>query len=336
MKKLEPPLIGIIANSTTLQNREDLVKELGEPHNGFFNSLKFNFQDMSGEIVPLDIQPNDILRKSSFIAAKLAMFEAINYLVTKGSKIICFTASTKRLMGEFGQDIKNVYPNIIFTIGDNSTMISFKALLDHFLSDLDKENDSVACLGAGFLGEQAVGTFLHHGFKRIVLLSEQKIDHFPSEVLVVNSLEKLPGNLKFLSGCSHKYQINPDHFKSLFTESATIVDVCVPPVINFDVYKVLPKKVRRFDAGDFYLLDVNYKFRPEVLKFPEAHFWYGCFTEAIMLNLAYRDGHQLDNYNFFEINDQNKNLINGYLKKQQVSVPLINFFNPINQGTIPF
>lgn len=333
---ISTPLIGIIANSTSLVNRQDLVEELGEPHNGFFNSLKFKFKDMLGEIVPLDIQPNDILEKTGFETGKKAMFYAVKYLVEAGAKVICFTASTKRLPGKLGQEIKKLYPEIIFTIGDNSTMISFIALMNHFLSKLDKENDAVACLGAGFLGEQAVGTFLKHGFKKVTLLSEQRVDCFPPGISVINSLENLPRDLKFLAGCSHKYQINPKTFSTLFAELAVIVDVCVPPVVNFDVYKALPLGVSRYDAGDFYLRDVKYQFKPSILRFPEPHFWYGCFTEAVMLNMAYQDGCKLSNYNFFEINSQNKELINGYLKKEDVLVPVINFFNPIGQGTIPF
>lgn len=337
MKKIiNQPLIGIIANTTSLNNRFDLVQELGEPHNGFFNSLKFNFQNMIGEIVPLDIQPNSILEKTGFKIARQAMFRAVKYLVDRGAKIICFTASTKRLAGKFGQEVKKMYPEIIFTIGDNSTMISFTALMNYFLSDLDKEKDVVVCLGAGFLGEQAVRTFIKHGFKKIVLLSEQKIDYFPPEVSVIDCLTKLPNNLKFLAGCSHKYEIDPQSFKNLFANSATIVDVCVPPVVNLEVYKALPKEVKRYDAGDFYLSDINYEFKPEILKFPGPHFWYGCFTEAVMLNLAYQDGYSFLNDNFFEINSKNRILLDAYLRREQVLVPLINFFNPKIRSTIPF
>lgn len=336
MRSLTKPIIGIIANSTSLENRADLVQELGGPVNGFFKSLKFTFQDLRGEIVPLDIQPHEILEKSGFEKAKCAMFKAVAYLVDQGAKVICFTASTKRLPGKFGQDIKKLYPDIIFTIGDNATMISFTALMDYFLSKLDKEKDLVACIGAGFLGEQAINTFLRHNFKNIVLLSEQKIDHLPSEVVIVNSFAKLPANIKLMTGCTHKHRIDPHTFKNLFAEVSAILDVSVPHMVSPAIFKELSKKVERFDGGDFYLPHVNYEFDPHILRFPGPHFWFGCFTEAIMLTLAYVDGYKLEHHNFFEINAQNQGLLDVYLRRNVISVPLINFFSPDKMETIPF
>lgn len=330
------PLMGIIANPTSLENRKDLIEELGEPHDGFLNSLKFTYKEFEGEVVPLDIQPNEILTVAGFEKGKKAMFKAVEYLVGRGAKIICFTASTKRLPGKFGQDVKKLYPDIIFTIGDNATMISFVAILDHFLATLNKQNDVVACVGAGFLGNQAIKEFLRHEFQNIILLSEQKLDCFPKEVVIVNSLEKLPNNIKLLAACSHKYELDPEAFKNLFAASATIVDVCVPPLVKLNTYQVLPRDVKRYDAGDFFLPSIEYAFEPKVLNFPEAGFWYGCFTELVMLNLALRDGHDLSCYNFFAINLQNDTLLKTYLRKERVYIPFINFYNMSNTRSIRF
>lgn len=321
------PLMGIIANPTSLENRADLIKELGEPHDGYLNPLKFSFKEFAGEIVPLDIQPNEILSVAGFEKGKKAMFKAVEYLVGRGAKIICFTASTKRLSGKFGQEVKKLYPDVIFTIGDNATMISFVAILDHFLTTMNQEKDIVVCVGAGFLGNQAIKEFLRHEFKNIILLSEQKINCFPEGITVVNSLEKLPGNIKLLAACSHKYELDPPVFKKLFAPSAVIVDVCVPPLVKLNTYQVLPKDVRRYDAGDFFLPSIEYSFEPKILNFPEAGFWYGCFTELVMLNLALRDGYDLSAYNFFEINQKNYDLLKIYLKRERVYIPFINFYN---------
>lgn len=330
------PIIGIIANSTSPENRKDLIKELGEPHDGFFDPLKFTFKEFMGEIIPLDIQPNEILEPGGFKRGKAAMFKAVEYLYKNGARVICFTASTKRLPGKGGKDIKKLYPDVIFTIGDNATTLSYKRLLDYCLRQLDRRKDLAVCIGAGFLGEQAVKAFLEHDFQRIVLLSEQKIDHFPPQVSIVNSLESLPSNIKILAACSHKYQLDPQKFKDLFEENAYIVDVCVPPLVGKNVYDALPRCVKRFDAGDFFLPQVDYAFDPRILSFPNKGFWYGCFTEAIMLHLADRDGYDLQSYDFFEIGSQNSNLLAEYLSKERVYIPFINFFNPIDTRTIPF
>ena len=60
-------------------------------------------------------------------------------MASKGAKSICFTASTKRLGGESGLEIKKMYPDITFTIRDNTTFISFLALSNYFLTKLKKK-----------------------------------------------------------------------------------------------------------------------------------------------------------------------------------------------------
>lgn len=321
------PLIGIISNSTSPANRIDLIKELGEPQNGFFNPLKFTFnKEFSGEIIPLDIQPNEVLGVEGLKKGKAAMFKAVEYLHGRGAKVICFTASTKRLPGKNGDDITKLYPDIIFTIGDNATMISYTALLNHHLDTLDKNNDLAVCIGAGFLGVQAVSSFIKHGFKNIVLLSEQKINNLPPEVSIINSLEKLPSNIKILAACSHKYNLDPEHFKLLFAENAIIIDVCVPPLVTRKVYNALPRGIQRFDAGDFFLPHIDYEFPPQILSFPQKGFWYGCFTEAIMLFLAKYENYDFKSCDFFRINSDNKELLSKYLKREEVYIPFINFF----------
>lgn len=324
------PLIGIIANSTSLKNREALIKELGEPEDGFFDPLRFKYKDLEGEIVPLDIQPNEILQSAGFNKAKKAMLKAVEYLVRRGAKVICFTASTKRLPGKSGKEIKKLYPNQIFSIGDNATIISFKFILEHFLAVLDKEKDHVACVGAGFIGDQAISIFLNHGFKNISVVSEYSND-LPPPIKVVERIEDLPQDIKLMTACTHKYQPDLKSFKDLFAPFAKIIDVSVPPMISLELYQSLHLGNQRFDAGDFFLDGISYDFPPGILSFPEEGFWYGCFAETVMLTLAHLDGYRLNSYDFFSINEKSQKLINAYLKKEKAQIPFINFFDSTTQ-----
>lgn len=325
MRTLTSPLIGIIANSTSLENREALIQELGEPENGFFNPLKFRYKALKGEIIPLDIQPNEILQSAGFNKAKKAMLKAVEYLVKQGAEVICFTASTKRLPGKSGKEIKKLYPNQIFSIGDNATIISFKCILEHFLTALDTEKDQLACIGAGFIGEQAISMFLNHGFKNITVLSEYSND-LPLPIKLIKKIDDLPRDIKLMTACTHKYQPELTNFKDFFNPYAKIIDVSVPPMISFELYQSLHLNNQRFDAGDFFLTGIKYDFPPEILGFPGESFWYGCFSEAIMLTLAYIDGYRLKSYDFFSINEKSQNIIRAYLKKEKAEIPFINFY----------
>lgn len=329
------PVIGIIANSTSPANRDDLIAELGQPRNGFFNPLKFSFKELRGEIIPLDIQPNEILEREGMARAKAYMFRAVDYLVSRGVQVICFTASTKRLPGKFGQEVKKLYPNIIFSIGDNVTMISYLTLLDYFLTKLDVETDQLACLGAGFLGVNTMEHLIKNKCRHINLVSEQKLYALKSNVSVVKDISELPSNIKLFMSCSHKYQLDAEILSARLASEAVILDAAVPPGISYDVFQKLPTGIRRFDVGDFFLEDISYDFPAKILNFPAIGFWFGCWTEAVILAIAKLSGLDLMPYNFFEVNQTNQTVLEPFLRQEKVAIPLINFYNN-GQGKIQF
>jgi hypothetical protein len=324
--KNKKPTVALLANCTSPINKKHLIAELGEPENGFFKPLNFSFRDIAGEIIALDILPNEILEKSGMEKAKKYMSAALEYLVKKDIKVIAFTASTKRLPGKSGQEIKELYPDVVFTIGDNGTIISFLKLIDHFLPFINK-NDHVACMGVGFLGERVVEHLVAAGCENLSILTQQKLSNLPGNVKVVKSIEEMSGDIKMFLSCTHKYDINPQAFNNLISPNGIIIDVAVPPGINQKVFSALPRTVLRFDAGDFYLDDIRIDFPVEILSFPRVGFWYGCWTEAVMLAQALSLGENLKKFNFFEVNGENQELVTKYLKTEKVSVPLINFFN---------
>jgi hypothetical protein len=336
----DKPLIGIIANSTSESNRLELIAELGEPNNGFFGPLKFSFKEFLGEIIPLDIQPHDIFTKSGMVKGKNAMLGAVKYLADKGAKVICFTAATKRLPGKFGQEVKSLYPEIIFSIGDNLTSVSYLLLIDRVLSLSDKinpERDQFAVLGAGFLGLKTIETLLTRNCQKITLVSEQKIVGLDERVQVIASPDKLPPQIKMLMSCTHKYRdtIDPEKLWECLHPEAIILDVAVPPGISPKVHKLLPAASFLLHAGDFFLDDVKYSFPPSILSFPLVGFWFGCFTEAIILTIAHDAGEDLQKFNFFEINPVAQEMLLGFLEHERVSLPLVNFYKPEKMEFIP-
>lgn len=319
--------VGLIANPTSDANELELMAEMGKPENDFFlKPLPFSYKNIKGEVVPLKIKYNEILGIEGMRKAKTAMLTALKYLIQEGADVISFTASTKRLAGKCGEKVKSLYPNTIFTIGDNGTIISFFKLIKYSLSFVDAKNDIIVCMGAGLLGEQVIKYLLNVGGTRIFVISQQKLGSFYQKITAVKSLEELPANVKLFINCTHKYDIEPMVFKKIIAEKGIILDVAVPP-INKEVFAVLPDNVLRFDAGNFFLKEIKYNFPPQLLRFPTKEIFYGCFAEGLMLVLALNDGADLKNYNFFQINRKNQNLIEGYLKAEEALIPLVNFFD---------
>lgn len=334
----DKPIIGIIANSTSPANRLDLIKELGLPKNGFFAPLKFSFKDQAGEIIALDIQPNEILSSQGMAKGKKALLNAVKYLAARGAQVICFTASTKRLPGRLGTEVKKLYPEITFSIGDSSTFISHRNILQYFVGDQIRvrRDEAIVCMGAGFMGRRTIDYLVNEGFNNITLLSEQGDNSFPSNIKVIDSLEKLPQEIQLFVSCAHKYQFKAAHFSNFLNPEAIIIDVAVPAGINQETYRCLPKNVSYFNSGDYYLSDIAYDFPPQILSFPEVGYWYGCFTEAVLLAQYRMAGLNLTKYDFFKVNDENCNFLDNCLKTENLTIPLVNFYQPETGIYIPY
>ena len=93
---------------------------------------------------------------------------------------------------------------------------------------------------------------------------------------------------------------------------------------------------KRFDTGDFFLEEIQYDFPSKILNFPAVGFWFGCFTEAVLLGLAIESGEDFSTRNFFEVTEDNLKLLRSLLVKEELSIPLINFYEPQNMKFFEF
>ena len=325
----------IMANPVSPANKADLIKTIGSPPNSFFlKPLPFISEEIRGEVIPLNFLPGDILTSSGLEMAIRELMAALVYANSRKAQVIALTASTKRLGGRNGERITALYPDIILTIGDNGTAISFLRLIEHFLSSISSE-DTIAVMGAGYLGELAIEHLLDSGYKNVFVLTEQRLEHFQNKIRRVKTLEELPADIKMFISCTYKHKISPEIFREKITPDAIILDVSVPPGIKQDVFEALPKSVTRLDAGDFLLEGIRYDFPPRLLCFPTKQFFYGCFAEATMLSLAMQD-ENITNLNFLGINEDATKLVKKYLEAEKASIPLINFFSPPPNGEINY
>jgi len=275
------------------------------------------------------MQPNDPCTLEGNKKGRAALPGAVEYLHQRGAEIIDFAASTKRLPENNGQEMQKKYPDIIFTIGDNATSISLLSVISNSYQNLDfnSESDSAACMGDGFMGRAALNFMLANNCRNLVLVSRHG-NHLPSVVRRAELVDDISSDTKLFFSCAHNHVVRQESLKRLLNSDAIIIDVAAPFGISQDVYSQLPKTVNLFHAGSFFLGKIQYQFPPNILSFPMVGYWYGCFTEAVMLMLAKRAGVDLRPYDFFGVNPESSQLIHQYLLQEEVSVPLINFYAP--------
>lgn len=329
MSTLKKINIGIIANSTSPANRDELIAELGPPKDGFFAPLEATYGDLNIAIVPLDMQPNDPCTLEGNKKGRAALPGAVEYLHQRGAEIIDFAASTKRLPENNGQVMKKKYPDTIFTIGDNATSISLLSVIASSYQNLNfnPDKDSAACMGDGFMGRTALNYMLSKDCVNLVLISRHG-NNLPDVVRRVELVDEISSGTKLFFSCAHNHLVRPESFKLLLNSDAIIIDVAAPFGINQDVYSQLPETVNLLHSGSFFLEKIQYQFPANILSFPLVGYWYGCFTEAVMLMLAKKDGVDLQPFDFFGINPESSQLIHRYLLQEEVQVPLINFYAP--------
>jgi hypothetical protein len=321
--------IGIIANCLNNDNREALINELGTPKDGLFQPLKFSFKKSKGHILPLDFYSHDIGIPSVRRKAALAMNVAVGKLLNDGAKVICFTASTKRLPGKNGAKIPEHFQGkAVYSIGDNATTISFLTTLTNSLKDL-QPNDEIVVLGYGFLGSEAVKKILQlKDPSKLTVVSEQLLK-LPEEVKRVHDLAGITQRVKLLVVCTHLHadKISQTDLERILASEAVIIDVSAPPGISKEVINSLNPRPKRFSAGDFMIPEINYDFEPAILGFPSREFFYGCFTEALILGIFAEEMKiSKDEYDFFNINDKAMALLKGKIEKIRATVPEIDFF----------
>lgn len=328
------PLVGIIANVLDPEHRSLVIDKLGPPINGrFFVPLPFAFksaggQAISGEVILLDVFSDEVSTVRGFAKGQEGLLAAVAYFHRLGTKIIAFTSATKRLAGKNGQKAKQQYPDITFTIGDNGTWLSGLKLINNCLRDIALK-DKIVIMGAGFLGEAIISYLSAKQYKNIIVFSQQKLLNLPKSVRLINDFQEIGKGVKLFLSCTHKHrdELDIQEFQNIFAEQATIVDVAVPKGIGKRLYEALNPGINRYDAGDYFLPRLKYAFDPALLQFPAVGYWYGCFTEAIFLGLAWGKGQDLRALDLFKVVRESTDFVDALLSKDRVLIPVINFLD---------
>lgn len=317
------PEVALISNCIDENNRQDQISFLGPPIDGFFNPLEYELWGVKGIIIPLDFISSDIFSSSGMREAKKHFISAVKYTQYAGVKIVLLAASTKRIFGSDGKELKELFPDIIFTIGDNGTTWSMLRLLEHLSKSLD-ESEPIIVLGAGFLGEQAIK---HLKGRNLFVVSKHLKN--PDGFELVKTLAEVPTKTRLLVVCTHNHKESPEALLSCLMPGAMVMDVGVPPGFTKDVYDLADGKIMRFDAGDYLLEGLTTKFNPKLMGLGLANSFHGCFAEASFLSFLSKE--ELLNHDFFLVNDGNMSLVKKVIKEhaKETFIPLMNYSRPI-------
>lgn len=327
---------------TNMRDKFDKKLFLGNynPKLGHYNGPRFYLWGTSGRTRAICSLSEDILHANTQAVAKEQCIAAIEYCQEKGAKIILLAASTKRLFGD-GQEIKDMFPGLLFTIGDNGT---FFLLLSEILrafnkAGIDKESNICVIGPYGFLGELVVQHLKARGFYNIIGLgsSLSRLENIKSkyQIQISNSFENV-GKVDVIVACTHSSQVRITKEKvDLIRKSGKkllVIDVSEPSNLTKKEYKKCKEVVIRQDAGNGYSPGLKYVLGAITYKMFRLTkgVTFGCFMEALVWHKALKDSHddfKLRNLNLFNVNDENIKVIAELFSKYQVRIP-----SPRNYG----
>lgn len=310
--KTKKPIVSMISNCISENNRNILREKYGYLSTGVLNPFEFSYNGSNGIIPPLDIIPEDIFTSCGMKTAKDYFIKAVEYSIDAGAKVILLAASTKRLFGN-GCELKAMFPNAIFTIGDNGTALAFIRQIDFVTKNIFIDSP-ILVLGAGFLGETAISHLKSKGYRKVIIISRHKIKgstlkyHYTSLDEYIHSVDFEGASL--MLGCAHNHDVQTHQLEALIRDRLIILDVAVPKAIPLSIVSSLNGKVKRFDGGDFEIKNLKFNFMPQHVGLNFEGEFYGCFTEALLLALSNYKG----DCDFFQVTDSNMDLIRSLLK----------------------
>ena len=138
----------------------------------FIDGFRINMGEVYSRLKIINTDTHELLTTKGRRKAKQQFLSATQWAVENGAKVVLLAASTKRLFGHDAKELKEKFPNVVFTIGDNGTahLLLHDTLNAIKVENISKEHGIIAILGAyGILGEAMVEALTFRGYKVIAV-----------------------------------------------------------------------------------------------------------------------------------------------------------------------
>ena len=295
----------------------------------FIDGFRINMSGVYGRLKIINTDTHELLTTKGRRKAKKQFLSATKWAVDNGAKVVLLAASTKRLFGRDAKELKEKFPNTIFTIGDNGT--AHLLLLDTLEAikrvGLTKEKATIVVLGAtGILGKIMVELLSQKGYTVVAVSNNmERLENLQEKYKVKTcaSLEALK-EVDLLVACTHKkgMLLTKNSILSMKRKDSklVVVDVAEPANLSEEIYAENKMMVTRQDAGNAY--SKNISFVLGALSYKKLSLSkgviFGCFAEAMTIAWAMKNNH---NTNWFNVSVENMEMIASYFEELDISNP---------------
>lgn len=282
---------------TNLRDEAERQRFFGRrvPRLGHANGPRLYLNGVAGRVRGIFVTAEEMLTRDGRRLAKAQFIAATEWAERHGARVILLAASTKRLFGRDGAELKARFPHLLFTIGDNGTANMlladvFRALQTHAIAP---GRGRVLVIGPyGILGSAILQPLRDAGYEVVgyggnaSALAEVQAKHG----IAVHTRIADIGQVDAVVACTHsqsaKLQAEDVASLSRRGQRLVVVDVAEPANLDIEQYARCRTRVIRQDAGNAYSAQLHYvlgglSWRLLMLSRGVV---FGCFGEALALH----------------------------------------------------
>lgn len=315
---------------TNMRDEVDRKRFLGRwrPSSGHFNGPRYWFGNVIGRTRALDVTAAELMTSDGRKKAKEQFLSAVEWAYARGARVVLLAAGTKRLFGAEGKLLKERFPDVLFTIGDNGTafLLCGEVLTALRRSYLMPRVSRVLVIGpTGILGSAVVTQLLTHGYTVAGLSTRKNL---------VEGLETYAefgdvGPVDAVIACSHSEtaRLTKERVNLLRKggQKLLVVDVAEPSNMDAQSYEQCQSVVVRQDAGNAYSEKLSYVLGAVSYRLFRLTrgVTFGCFAEAMTIaeeRLCDTED-SLQQIDWFTVSDETRGLVSRLFGKHGFSVP---------------
>lgn len=329
------PIVDVVF-ITNLRDEAERQRYFGNmpPRLGHANGPRIYVNGVASRIRGIYVTAEEMYTRDGRRKAKELFIAATEWAEKKGARVILLAASTKRLFGRDGRELKERFPNLLFTIGDNGTANMLRDDVFRALqaADLPHERSRIMVIGPyGILGSAITEELTEAGYEVIGYGSNASaLCEVAAEygVRVTTDIREA-GKVDAVIACTHSSvsKLTPEQVELLRFpgRKLLVVDVAEPANLDIDAYDRCRDLVVRQDAGNAFSSGLRYvlgaiSWRMLMLSRGTV---FGCFAEALTLHHAIHLQGRADlrERDWFAVNRDNMQAISTAFAEIGFSVP---------------
>ncbi|MDZ7868332.1 MAG: hypothetical protein U5L02_03880 [Rheinheimera sp.] len=310
------------------------------------NGPRLYINGVAGQIRGINFTAAEMYSREGRKVAKLAFIDAVRWAEAQGAKVILLAASTKRLFGRDGLELKQLFPQLIFTIGDNGTAQLLCADVDRAIASSGLARPRILVIGPyGILGSAVCQHLQQQGAHLLGFGgNETYLREFAENtgIAVVHDLRDT-GPVDLVVACTHSdnARLSAEHIALLrkANQKLVVVDVAEPANLDRQVYRTVQNDVIRQDAGNAWSADLTYvlgSLTAKQLMLAQGTV-FGCFAEALALyHTVYREYNPTPlSRDWFDVNAFNQTLIAEAFHSLRIGLPQPHCFGkPVGEWSL--